>query len=214
MTMDTLWNATLAATSKDDGGDTDTDPSIPDGEYNAEVLNFRCWLSKKGEWWMKWVMAVRGGLLDGRALVRLAKVNAKSAPYLKADVFYCLGRDAAFGGELADIPTGGPGPVCREMVGAVVRAAKKSRLADNGQTYLDVYINDGVSLPSRPPADLQEPDPFRDAGEPPALPSQPSRDARFVDIPFPTDDDVPDGARDSMTGQTADGGFADDEIPF
>ena len=208
--LDSIWNAAKATNNADIPDNPETDPSVPDGEYNAEILDFRCFLDKSGRWWMKWVMAVRGGLLDGRILVRFVEVKPTTAGFLKQDVFHCLGRAADFAGELADIAKGRTGPVGSEMVGAVVLARKRSRRADNGKTYLDVYINGGIRLANPPGLALEDPDPARDAGEPSgnpdpfALPREPSRDSRHLDVPFPSDEDVPAGPRD----------FADDDIPF
>lgn len=206
--MDLLWSQTAAREGGDVPADPETDPAIPDGEYDAEILDFRCFLSKKGAWWMKWVMAVRGGLLDGRLLVRFVEVKATTASFLKSDVICCLGREAAFGGELADVSRGLTGPAGREMIGAVVRARKRSRRADNGKTYLDVYINEGVRLAAGPPVDdgweMDSETPMEPPEESaPALPSQPSRDSRFSDVPFPDDSDAPPPSDDE-----------DDEIPF
>tara|TARA_R110000824_G_scaffold86623_2_gene214215 strand:+ start:4390 stop:5040 length:651 start_codon:yes stop_codon:yes gene_type:complete len=208
--LNAIWDATPTQNHTDLPDNPETDPSIPDGEYDAEVLDFRCFLDKTGRWWMKWIMAVRGGLLDGRILVRFVEVKPRTTGFLKQDVFHCLGREASFGGELADIARGRTGPVGSQMVGAVVLARKRSRRADDGtgRTFLDVYINGSVRTSMPPVPALEEPDPFRDAGEPSgnpdpfALPREPSRDSRHLDIPFPDDTHAPAVEED------------DDEIPF
>ena len=89
------------------------------------------------------------------------------------------------------------------MIGAVVRARKRSRRADNGKTYLDVYINEGVRLAAGPPDDwsTDTETPMEPPAAIPALPSAPSRASRFSDVPFPEDDHAPPPEDD-------------DEIPF
>lgn len=202
--IDTLWNTTVAQVKADLPDRPETDPAIPDGEYEAEVLDFSCFLSKKGAWIMKWVMAVRGGLLDGRLLVRFVPVTPRTSPYLKADVAACLGREAEFSGELADVARGTTGPAGREMHGVILRAGKKSRRGDDGETYLDVYINSVLSRPARPGA-YSQPGPsaswapegaVQAATAPPTLPDAPSADASRFDAPFPDDAEAPGGDDD------------------
>lgn len=149
--INSLWAQAPKPTQSTIPDDPKTDPSIPDGEYDAEILDFRCFLDKSGRWWMKWIMAVSGGLMDGRMLVRFVEVKGSTISFLKSDIFHSLGRDAEFMGELADIPSGRSGPVASELRGAVVLARKRSRRADDGRTFLDVYINGTVSLPGNPP---------------------------------------------------------------
>jgi len=196
MDVDAIWSQASARMTTDLPDNPETDPAVPDGEYDAEVLDFRCFLDKSGRWWMKWILGVRGGLLDGRLLVRFVEVKPQTAEYLKADVFHCLGREAAFGGELADIPTGRAGPAASEMRGAVVLARLRSRQAPDGRVFRDVYINGSVSLPSSALPAAEEP-----KVEAFSLPPAPSRDARHTDVPFPADSDAP--LEDP-----------DDEIPF
>lgn len=146
--LNSIWNQAPIRANKDIPDDPETDPAVPDGEYEAEILNFACFLSKRGAWWMKWVMAIRGGLLDGRILVRFVEVKPNTAPYLKNDVFLCLGREAQLAGEIADVPSGKSGPACSEMVGAVVLARLRTRMASDGsgREFKDVYINGTVTL--------------------------------------------------------------------
>lgn len=148
--LNSIWNQAPVRAKTDMPDDPQTDPTVPDGEYEAEILNFSCFLSKRGAWWMKWVMAIRGGLLDGRILVRFVEVKANTAPYLKNDVFLSLGRAAEFAGELADVSSGRSGPACSEMVGAVVLARLRTRMATDGsgREFKDVYINGTVTLSS------------------------------------------------------------------
>jgi hypothetical protein len=146
--LNSIWNHAPVRAKTDIPDDPQTDPTVPDGEYEAEILNFSCFLSKRGAWWMKWVMAIRGGLLDGRILVRFVEVKANTAPYLKNDVFLSLGREAQFAGELADVTSGRSGPACSEMVGAVVLARLRTRMANDGsgREFKDVYINGTVQV--------------------------------------------------------------------
>lgn len=199
--LNNLWNSTPAATKSDNNDpDPETDPTVPDGEYDAEILDWRAFLSKKGVWCMKWVMEIRGsGLLAGRTLVRFAAVTAKSTPYVKSDIVTCLGREAEWDGDLVDVSRGLSGPARTQFRGVILRVRKRTRVDNQtGDTYLDVYINGCVSRPesASPPPEIDPRDPsgepvdmrgFEPTEEPPRLPSQPSRDA----VPFPTDLDAP-----------------------
>lgn len=196
--LNDLWNSTpvaVQATSNDP--DPETDPAVPDGEYDAEVMDWRAFLSKKGVWCMKWIMEVRGsGLLNGRTLVRFAAVNGRSTPYVKADIVTSLGREARWDGDLVDVSRGLSGPARTEFRGVVLRVRKRTRRGDDGETYLDVYINGCVSRPESvsPPPEVDPRDPSGEPTPPSALAGveEPSRSySGGGSIPFPTDRDAP-----------------------
>lgn len=174
MNFSDTWNQTERQQRTDKPSDPETDPNVPDGDYEAQVLDWRCFRSKAGEWYMKWILGIQGGEQDGKTLVRFVKVDLSDPmrlAYLKSDVFHSLGRDAEFS-ELADEERGLPGMAKREIDGAVLRVRKRSREA-YGKTFLDVFINGTVSLSGG-------------ASAPPEVPAG-SRPVEYVDgdeIPF------------------------------
>ena len=141
-------------------------------------------------------MEIRGGLLDGKVLVRFVPVNAKTAQYVKADVLLTLGREAHFSNELANYSTGQVWPQTRaQIIGALVRARKRTRKAENGDVYLDVFINDRIRLsPAASPTSEGGGFPPPDQ---PVLPSEPSRDS-MGGTPFPDDSHAPDDNEDEI----------------
>ena len=149
MSFSDAWNKTERKQRDDERRDPETDASVPDGDYQARIDDWRCFRSKAGEWFMKWVMSIQGGPQDGKTLVRFVKVSLDDPmrlAYLKSDVFHSLGRDAEFS-ELADEERGQPGMAKREIDGTVLRVRKRSREA-YGKTFVDVFINGTVKLAS------------------------------------------------------------------
>lgn len=129
----------------------ESDPSIPDGEHRCRVIDFQCFQSKQGDVWMKWTLAVLGGIYDGRTLVRMVaplgrrtddeQKAARKAQMAKGDLQTVLGYIPNFWEEVFNPQTGSTGPIVSKIVGAIVMAKKEVNVSSDGREFLNVYLN-------------------------------------------------------------------------
>lgn len=155
--------------------DPETDLTIPDGEYDAQVSDWRSFRSKAGAWFLKWTMEVTGGDQAGKILVYFKRFPDEGEhdlmAWLKNDLYLSLGRDPAEA-ELKDEERGLSGSAKREIEGAVLRVRKVASEWE-GKPSAKVYLNATVKLAT-------------EGGAPSAAPSG-TRPVEYVDgdeIPF------------------------------
>jgi len=169
------WDEVPDPVKKEEGQSSDSDPSIPDGEHNCRIEAFRCWESKAGDFWIKFILSVLDGLFAGRTLVRMVaplgrrqdakEKQLKWARWAKEDLFLLLGEVP----NIWDIINPETRPaIAAQVVGAVVKVQKSTKVSDDGDDWINVYLNDLLS---------------------PAPTSQSDTDDDVP--PFPTDDDAP-----------------------
>ena len=160
---------------------SESDPAIPDGEHPCRVEAFEAFESKHGDLWLKFTLSVLGGVFAGRALVRMVaplgrrqddeEYRTKQARWAKEDLFLVLGEVPNIW-EVVNPETRHAGAaVATRIVGAVVKAQKTTKVNNQGEERINVYLNELLS-----PAPTGE-----------AVDVHPVSDAP----PFPSDQDAP-----------------------
>ena len=177
-----LWVATPDPTSDRDSG-PESDPTIPDGEHPTRVIGFDVFESKAGDFWMKWIFAVHGGMYDGRTLVRMSaplgkrtddeSSRRKQITWAKQDLYRVTGSIPPVMDGLLDPETRKVGYVLPRVMGALVRVAKATS-GDRINVYINELIQPAPSLNEDPPSGTK-------ADWPPEVQPDPSS---LDDIPF------------------------------
>ena len=112
---------------------------IPDGLYDAEVVDASIFRDKSGVWRVSWWFAIAAGVYSGSQIQKFEIFDGR-ARFHRADVRLVLGR-VPRRDELLDVEAGRMrGPVRQQIVGAVVTVRQRTTTKGD-RKYVDVYLN-------------------------------------------------------------------------
>lgn len=160
------------AWNDDDGGavsgfDDYTMDDVPDGHYDATIVDFSVFMGKGGLWFASWWFRILSGLNAGKLLQRFNGLE-HGFSFVKKDLRIAFGRVPAWD-ELVwddrkddDCTFRIREDLRAEIVGATAKVKQRTR-KKGGKTYVDVFLNKIVAPPSdnvqkAPEPSQEEPD--------------------------------------------------------
>ena len=172
-----IWNG-ITPGGQGSGDRIKTDHSIPGGDYVGECVEFFAYFDKPARCHKcKFAFTISTGPQAGQHLVRWAQTGGhtgekqtKNRQHLAGDFMHTLGRLPEF---TQDTGLANQDQVRAGIVGAICKLRADPWIGNDGQARLSVYINDTIQHGG---IHLEDPDRFRDTGEP----------ADLLDDPFAT----------------------------
>ena len=129
---------------------------VPDGTYDADVVDWSFFRGKGGEWFVSWWFSILAGVYAGSMLQRFTTVEG-GISFIKADLRVVLG-DVPGWHDLVDDQNGRCRPEVRErIVGATVTIRQRTR-KKGSDVFVDVFINRLVEAAPDPGGE-RKPDP-------------------------------------------------------
>jgi hypothetical protein len=157
MRLSEIWNSIPEGESGETKNREVAD--LKDGMYNMEVIGFRFFQSKSGDYYYCWNLVVRDGRSKGSYTEKFSGTSAISMDILKKDVRRVSGRWIPLE-EIYDEDNDRLGPAVGELVGAIVEIRKrddpKGRINQKtGKPYFNLdfmrLIRGVGQVPAHPP---------------------------------------------------------------
>ena len=125
--------------------------TIPDGSYSTEVTDFSVFVSKRGDYYVKWWFEVTDGPHRGANLQRFTGLGPRTFHLVKNTVKTVVGSVPQWSDLFAD---GRTGPIRNGIVGSNVQISQKSSTKGD-RTYVNIYVDKLLSKEAvpNPPAE-------------------------------------------------------------
>ena len=164
----------------------ESDKTVPNGYYNAEVIDFSVFQGKDGGHYNSIYFRIIDGPQAGKILESFRSITESTKGLVYGQIAMLFQRDPS-GAELYDASTNRT-TLKGESLGTQVQIQR----ATNGQWInVDIKRHLAAGPGVRDTTEVLVPRDSITPMEPPTLPDQPSPGARFVDVPHPVEEDIP-----------------------
>ena len=153
MSIGDLFDRTEVGEKKQEQGRREMD-KVPDGTYNAEVIDFAVFSDAKDDYYVTWWFRVSDGAAQGAQLQSFSSVSDRSITFIKKSVKAVTGSFPTWG-EMYDSDSGRTGRIRFDLVGAHVQVTQKT-VSKGSKDYVNVYVDKRIDTPSVQPVSSVE----------------------------------------------------------